>query len=440
MRGASLTGRLAKGELAPRRKDFGERAPGYVREQSPWAISNELLASAGTLALVCIVLIGPIGVLAFIGSTGLLVLQQPQRNLGQVLRFAPFLLIPILAMVSAQWSPAPASTMRSGLQLLLTFVAVIVIARNVRPERMILVMLIGFAIICLTALPNVPASLARGIPLSTQTLGSKNQVAFSGFMLATLSLALMIDPAQPRLARLLAIPAVPLALVLIVLAQSGGGSGSLIIAAIVFFALAALRWLNIGGRVAVLIFALGVLGIAIAFLPDIEAAVSAFRSGTLNKDATLTGRTYLWEFADRLSAERPWLGLGYGAFWRQGNIDAEGLWRWAGIPNRSGFNFHNSFVGMRVELGRIGEGLLYLTCAVIAIAGMVRQFMRPTVAMACLLSLLVAAYVRSYVEEGLVAAFSPVTFTWLAAMVYAFAPNIETVRTGLAANRERKVL
>ncbi len=440
MRTFSVPRAPLRGGSAPRDLAVAARTQGYEQARANWGISNEWLASIGILSLVCVTLFGSVGVLLFIASTALLVVQQPKRNLAQVVRFAPFLAIPLLAIISAQWSQAPAATMRSGLQLMLTFVAAIVIARNMRPERMILVLFVGFAAICFAVLPNVPTSLATGMPLSSAILGSKNQVAFSAYMLATLALALVIDPAQPPIARLLAIAAIPVAAVFIWLAQSGGGVSSLLMAMIVVPGFAVLCWLKLGIRVAALVFVLGVLAIALVFQSDIEAAIAAFRTNTLNKDATLTGRTYLWEVAARLSAERPWLGMGYGSFWRQGNIEAEGLWRWAGIPNRSGFNFHNSFVGIKVELGLIGEGLLFVTCAVIGVVGFVRQLVSPTPAMACLLGLLVVAYARSYVEDGLVAPFSIATIIWLATAVYAFAPNIATIRTGLSVDRVRKAL
>ena len=48
------------------------------------------------------------------------------------------------------------------------------------------------------------------------------------------------------------------------------------------------------------------------------------------------------------------LGRGYYAFWRQGNLDAEGLWRYFGIDSRGGFTFHNTLVDILVTLGWIG--------------------------------------------------------------------------------------
>lgn len=436
MRFSSIPAR-ARSTTPPRHDDFGARTPGYVKQPAEWSVSNELIGSAGIISLSCVTLFGAIGVLIFIATTALLIVQNPKRNLASLIYFSPLLAIPVLAILSSFWSVSPAATMRGGQQLMLTCVAAIVIARNVRPERTLLVLFIGFAAICISVLPGIPASIASGAPLSSAILGSKNQVGYSAYMLATVSIAIVIDKAQPLAARLASILAIPVAIGMLLLAQSGGGTSSLMIALIVVPCLAALGWFNFGGRVAILLFMIGVLVIALVFMTDIEAALVTFRTETLQKDATLTGRTYLWEFAERLSEKRPWLGNGYGAFWQQGNIDAEGLWRWGGIANRSGFNFHNAFVGMKVDLGIVGEGLLFATCAVIGVAGLMRQFARPTPAMACLLGMMIVAYARSYVEDGLMAPFNIATVIWLATFIYSIAPGIKQFRTGLYVDRAR---
>ncbi|MGH6877174.1 MAG: O-antigen ligase family protein, partial [Rhizomicrobium sp.] len=74
--------------------------------------------------------------------------------------------------------------------------------------------------------------------------------------------------------------------------------------------------------------------------------------------------TYLWSRARDLIAEHPLLGSGFGAFWRQGNLDAEGLWQFAGITARTGFNFHNTFYESLVGIGWVGTLILGFTFVV----------------------------------------------------------------------------
>lgn len=74
----------------------------------------------------------------------------------------------------------------------------------------------------------------------------------------------------------------------------------------------------------------GVLGVVTAWLAVVAAlgvvAVAALAPElvleALGKDATLTGRTDIWDAVMRRVEERPWHGYGYGAFWedRQGPL------------------------------------------------------------------------------------------------------------------------
>ncbi len=88
--------------------------------------------------------------------------------------------------------------------------------------------------------------------------------------------------------------------------------------------------------------------------------------------------------------EQPVLGQGFAAFWQQGNLDAEGLWQFAHIQSREGFNFHNTAYDILVGLGWMGLILFGLTL----IAG---------------LSMTAAGYVRN---------MSPLSSFWLAVGIY----------------------
>ncbi len=382
-----------------------------------------LLGVSALLALVATTIVGTLGALIFILATLVFATIRPGETLRDLVKFAPLLLLPILAMISTLWSPAPQGTLRLAMQLLLTFVAAIIVARRVSLDRFLLILFVGYAFICLLIVPTIPASLANGQPLGSAFLGSKNQVGFAAHMLIALALAVAVQPQQRPIARLSTLVALPMGLVILLLSQSAGARTSLAITLLTFVPILLLGKFKLPWRVAIMIAVLVALAIALVFLPDIQTAWGDFRTNVLKKDATLTGRTQLWEAAARISAENPLLGQGYSSFWRRGNIDAEGLWRWAGIGSRNGFNFHNAFVEIRVELGWVGVVLLITTCAAIGVAAVVRQITRPSISMACLISLLAVQYVRSYTENGLVAPFSLWTVLWIATAVYAFAPS-----------------
>ena len=99
------------------------------------------------------------------------------------------------------------------------------------------------------------------------------------------------------------------------------------------------------------------------------------------KDPTLTGRTYLWQRAADFIAEKPALGAGFNAFWVQGNPDAEGMWRFAGITERMGFSFHNTLIEWLVNIGWVGVSLLTIVAIVSTILMVRRVMTRPTLAL-----------------------------------------------------------
>lgn len=393
-----------------------------LRAPVPFSLSPGLVASSAVLGLGLIPQIGTLGVLVFFVLSSALIFTRPAFNLRQLGRFSPLLILPVLAIFSTLWSDAPQRSLRLGLELLGTFAAAIVISRNLRLERLLAMLFIVCAFGALVWAPAIPGSVVSGQPLGGNAF--KNPIGFNGFMLSTLALSMLVDRAQPVAFRFCALLMLPLGIITAKLSQSGGGATSLALTLILFPPLALIGSVRLPIRVALAVFSVLLVAVATLFMTDITHAVTTFRSGVLNKDATLTGRTHLWEFASRLSAERPLLGHGYSAFWRQGNVDAEGLWRWAGIASRTGFNFHNEFVEMRVDLGWVGVVLLALTCAVIATGAVMRQIAAPRIALATLITIVIAIYARSYVEDGLVAPFSVLTVLWLATFVYAVLPGV----------------
>jgi len=403
-----------------------------------WDITT-LAALGAMLALALLPILGTLCAAAFLGAVILLVVLKPLQSLDDIRRFAPLLSIALLALISTIWSDAPERTLRAGIQLFFTIVAAIVIARRVSAERVILMLFAGFTINLLVALPYVPGALLRGYAL-VGLMGSKNAMAFSAHMLMALSLAIMVDHRQNRLARLAACAAIPASIAIIFLCHSAGATASAIITLVAFPAFLLLGRLHISFRLGVMLTLLLLLIVAFIFLADLQYAWADFRLTVLKKDATLTGRTYLWDFAFRLIAERPALGHGYYAFWRQGNIDAEGLWRWAMIASRTGFNFHNAFVEMLVDLGWVGFSVFLITCVSVAGMGLYRQITRPSIPMAFFLSMLAILFARSYSETGLIAPFSQMTFLLLATGIYAVAPSKKTGRPGISEPREAAIV
>jgi exopolysaccharide production protein ExoQ len=109
-------------------------------------------------------------------------------------------------------------------------------------------------------------------------------------------------------------------------------------------------------------------GLALLLLQVYHAVDNGSVIGTglqvAGRDATLTGRTELWEDLWTIASEHPIVGVGYGAFWIENthNLWARHLWK----PNQG----HNGYLDVYLELGGVGVALLLS----VVVAGYVRVF------------------------------------------------------------------
>jgi exopolysaccharide production protein ExoQ len=139
-------------------------------------------------------------------------------------------------------------------------------------------------------------------------------------------------------------------------------------------------------------------------------ATSHFLTGVLGKDATLTGRTVLWRIALTEIHKRSLFGVGYSAFWLQGNLLAEAIWRNFSIESRMGFHFHDTFLEVAVELGWVGVAALVVTL-VLAIERSIRLALTDrTLASACLVAAMFCLATRTFDEVDAPFPFSIGTF------------------------------
>src|SRR5258708_22712363 len=58
----------------------------------------------------------------------------------------------------------------------------------------------------------------------------------------------------------------------------------------------------------------------------------------LGRDATFTNRTRIWQLALEYIDFRPWLGYGFGAFWREQSADAQIFWAALGFKTPHAHN------------------------------------------------------------------------------------------------------
>ncbi|MEM6252510.1 MAG: O-antigen ligase [Cyanobacteria bacterium P01_D01_bin.156] len=92
--------------------------------------------------------------------------------------------------------------------------------------------------------------------------------------------------------------------------------------------------------------------IAVAYVP-----LMTFALGLIGKDATLTGRTDIWEYIYTMIGHRPVLGYGLGGFWHGTAGPSLYVWQRAGwkVPDA-----HHGFLDMTLQIGILGSVIVCL--------------------------------------------------------------------------------
>jgi exopolysaccharide production protein ExoQ len=108
--------------------------------------------------------------------------------------------------------------------------------------------------------------------------------------------------------------------------------------------------------------AIGLIGTGLFFFPDDFFAL-------LGRDATLTGRTDIWQASLNVTAERPWLGYGYDIFWvlespQRDYINQIATWEVT--------NAHNGWIETALSVGWPMAALIGLTIVAALLAALSR--------------------------------------------------------------------
>jgi exopolysaccharide production protein ExoQ len=303
---------------------------------------------------------GQVSVLAYYALWLPLILVDYRHSLGNYARFYWIIAFGVFACLSVFWSAAPGVTARAGVQYFSHIVCALIAARTVSVRTMSLGMLAG---VCLVVLYSLAFGGYHYDPLDGEhsfvgAFSSKNQLGFFSSLGIYFAFACIFILGERGLARLLAFAGAGLSGYALIASQS---ATSIIATAATLGVMACLSIiLKFAPRTRKTFLIAGmVLALGVAFVGlnsgGMEMLLEAF-----GKDATLTGRTYLW--AEGLAAARqtPTVGVGYYGYWVQGFSEAERLWEEFYIGSRAGFHFHNTYIEVMVELGFIGLLLLCL--------------------------------------------------------------------------------
>jgi len=372
-----------------------------VRIDLPW-----LFAFTAFVLLIASVVLKTAGIGAFILLTGAYSFRI-RRNLTSVLLPAlPFVLLPALALFSTLWSENPGPTLRSAIQYFITFYFAVLIARAVPSNKVITALFFALLLICILCLADARTALSHHRALSG-IFESKNSMAFTASALMLVAFGLLIDSARSLKLRVICLGCIPFAFLLLVASQSAGAVVSTTLSAAVMFAAAMLGRCPPALRLAAAVLVLACVPAVVVATPIAEKAWTDFATQTLHKDiVTMTGRTTMWTRGDQLAHEKPMLGHGYQAFWIQGNLDAEALWEELDIPSRNGFNFHNQFKELRVDLGWVGVVVFFGVLITGLVGLVVRPFLSPSHTLNVMFGLLISLTLRLPVESLLFYQFS----------------------------------
>jgi exopolysaccharide production protein ExoQ len=306
-----------------------------------------------------------IAVFLFLLPWALIVLRQPRAAAASILRNWIILALPVWMLLSVVWSSQPDISLKSGAEFLGTVMIGILAASCIQPAVTISALFSALFLIfifgSLLALHGGQGYIYGFIIL----FGSKNFFAQYVSCLLLTAVAVILDGTQRTLLRRCALVLAVFCPLLLIYANSLDALVST--GAALIFTL--FMWLTTRVkpvlRAAILTIALLVL-ILIPIIATIEVNFADVL-GHFGKDVTLTGRTELWDNAKIAIAERPILGNGYQAYWIPGNWRAEQLWLFAGLHDKTGYHFHNTYLEVLVDLGYVGL-FIFLT-PVVMIAG-----------------------------------------------------------------------
>jgi exopolysaccharide production protein ExoQ len=235
--------------------------------------------------------------------------------------------------------------------------------------------------------------------------GSKNQLGFYSSVCVYFSLVTISSLSASCRVRLFCLVALAASAIALVWCRSATSLASLIGSIAILFGVKFLTRFPPMARTAMLV-GLATVSVGIALAGDVLGLVLR----ALGKDATLTGRTYLWEEGIGQFQDNPLLGYGYRAWWIEGRPKAEELWEFFYIPEKTGFHFHNMYIETAVEIGIVGL-VLFVVMMIVTFTRYTRLFLTTRdFEVPALLGLLVMMIARSFVEVDFLTAYAPGSF------------------------------
>lgn len=349
-----------------------------------------------------------------------------KRLVPLMVRSWPLFILAILGLISVGWAPYPSEAFRQGVLLILSAFVAVIVAGHLTPQQALrTIMFAGMA----TTIASIPywGTFAIG-----GLYASKNYFALHMLFCMLLSLITVLNEKEPLLLRLLALPFVPVCFVFLYMADS---ATSLIFAVLGGAGLVAIKFLwspatKVRGlSMLVILFALlVVLGVVlVVFNMPQNTFVERFL-GLVGKDATLTGRTALWEGARLAAEQKPWFGHGLEGFWYYDSGAAQTLNENDYKAYGTKLTFHNAYWEVRVHLGYVGLALFIFFLGWTSLRLLYLWFKDGSLVNSALLLLVAVNLIISFTESLLWGTFTTPVFLQALAGIVPFrlhAPKLE---------------
>lgn len=330
------------------------------------------------------------------GISGLVLVSRARLAHLPIRHSGPVLALSVLAVTSALWSVDPSLTLRRGSALICTVGFGIYLCTSYDSRELLsilswacgLVVMMSVLLVIVApgyGLDPVRGDAWRGVLATKNELG---RIAALALVLWGTRIVLRMGPRLVSIAML----------VLCGAAVVGSNSRT---ASIVVVAVGALGLLAviaaINRRLAVAAWT------ALASVSFVAATWLLNNPGVgtvdIVGDPTLTGRTQLWAAVLQSIAQRPWLGYGYGAFWKGvagPSAEVISIVHWA--PPHS----HNGLLDICLDLGVVGGAIAIATVGYAAFAS-VRAALRSPLTIEGFLPIVLVAFLFLYniTETGL---------------------------------------
>ena len=307
-----------------------------------------------------------------------------------------FLMVPLL---SVAWSVSPDATIRRGIALLGSSFFAIYLAFALPPERTLRILTTAYAVTAaasiamVVVMPNYGthqfgeyAGLWRGM------FANKNQLGAASAMGTIL---LILCPKYSLNERILGWLFLALGLLLLVMSESRTAWVAMAAVALI---VVPVRWISGRGlktKFQAMIFAVLTIATAAGII-QFSGQILTF----MGKDATLTGRTGVWEVAVERAMERPMLGYGFRAYWTPENkrrLKPTEDWS-DGIGHA-----HNTYIDLLVELGFLGVISFFFILCMLTLRIVRRLASKNDVlnlwAVACIVFILVRGFAESTILQ-----------------------------------------